>query len=131
MSALIISGSGVLLVRRGTRSILPGRWALPGGKVEAGEPLRAALRREVLEETGLRVRVGDQVALHEQMPAAGVPGHFLILVFSAEVTGGRLQAGDDADAAEWVPPGDIRRRKTTPGLSAVLRAAGVAGFRRP
>ncbi|HVE91186.1 MAG TPA: NUDIX domain-containing protein [Actinomycetota bacterium] len=125
VSALISAPRGVLLIRRGPGVLLAGRWTLPGGKVDPGERLRAALRREVVEETGLRVSVGDLAGFHEQLPGSGIDGHYLILVFSAEVTGGTLCAGDDADAAEWVQPGLIKARRTTPGLLKVLRDAGV------
>ena len=50
------STEGVLLVRQGTGLKL---WTLPGGKVKKGESLVKALKREILEETGLRVQVGS------------------------------------------------------------------------
>jgi ADP-ribose pyrophosphatase YjhB (NUDIX family) len=50
------SSDGILLVRQGTGLKL---WTLPGGKVKRGESLVRALKREVLEETGLRVQVGS------------------------------------------------------------------------
>jgi len=59
VGALIFRGRGrrvpVLLVERG-RHPLKGYWSIPGGLVETGESLDEAVRREVLEETGLRVK---------------------------------------------------------------------------
>jgi 8-oxo-dGTP diphosphatase len=79
----------------------PGRglWSLPGGRVESGESDDAAVRRELLEETGLAVRVGPLIGTVER-PAAG--GTYLIFDYACEVTGGALQAGDDAADAAWV-----------------------------
>jgi 8-oxo-dGTP diphosphatase len=52
----------ILLARRAPGQHLEGHWELPGGKVEPGESLKTALQRELLEELGLAVRVGDELA---------------------------------------------------------------------
>lgn len=117
VSALVVDGGRLLMVRR-ARGTFAGRWSLPGGRVEPGERLAAALRREVAEETGLRVRVEGLVTVREVVSG---DDHHVIVVYRARVTGGRLRAGDDAAAAEWVPLADVRRRRTTPGLLALLR----------
>jgi 8-oxo-dGTP diphosphatase len=124
VSALVVSDGRVLLVRRG-RGLFAGRWSLPGGKVEAGETLRTALRREVLEETSLRVRVGELITFHEQISDGG---HWVILVFAAVFAaagGGDPRPGDDAAGAEWVPLDEVARRKLTPGLLKILREVGL------
>jgi ADP-ribose pyrophosphatase YjhB (NUDIX family) len=76
-----------------------GRWTLPAGFVDAGEdPLRAA-ERECSEETGLEVRADrllDVIGGQEHGRGASI-----VIVYRAEVIGGTLRAGDDADAAEF------------------------------
>ena len=62
MGALIFNQNRILLVERG-REPLKGWWSLPGGAVEVGERLEAAIRREVLEETGLQVRVERNITM--------------------------------------------------------------------
>ena len=52
----------ILLARRAPGQHLEGHWELPGGKVELGESLEAALQRELLEELGLVVSVGKELA---------------------------------------------------------------------
>ncbi|HEX5050853.1 MAG TPA: NUDIX hydrolase [Planctomycetota bacterium] len=91
----------LLLIRRGSEPFA-GRWALPGGFVDPDEDLDVAARREVLEETG--VRVGRLV----QLGAYGKPGRdprgrTISVVFLAgcdrAATNGT--AGDDAAACDW------------------------------
>jgi 8-oxo-dGTP diphosphatase len=79
----------------------PGRglWSLPGGRVEPGETDPAAVHREMLEETGLTVRVGALVGTVER-PAPD--GTYLIFDYACEAIGGTLRAGDDAADAAWV-----------------------------
>src|SRR5712692_8214105 len=60
VGAVVIDGNSVLLVRRANEP-LKGEWSLPGGAVELGETLEAAIAREVYEETGLSVEVGPIV----------------------------------------------------------------------
>ena len=88
----------LLLVKRGI-SPAKGLWSLPAGFVDADEDPRAAAARETLEETGLVVQVGEVV---DVWAGAGGRASFF-LAFSAVVTGGTLQAGDDADEAEFFP----------------------------
>lgn len=95
----LVEDGRILLIQRGRE---PGRglWAVPGGKVRHGEPMKEAARREMFEETGLEVAVGDVIWVGEYIE----DGHHLVLIdFSGVRTGGRLRAGDDADDARWVP----------------------------
>lgn len=59
VGAAIIDGDRCLVAQRGPGMPLPGAWELPGGKVEPGEDPREALRREIAEELGIRVEVGE------------------------------------------------------------------------
>ncbi len=61
-AALITTGRGVLLVKRRPGGDLGGCWELPGGKVEPGETIEGALRRELSEELGVESTVGEVVA---------------------------------------------------------------------
>ncbi|SDC99378.1 NUDIX hydrolase [Actinokineospora iranica] len=87
----------VLLVRR-ARDPGRGLWSLPGGKVERGETDPEAVVREIREETGLTVAVGDLVGTVERPGPRGV---FEIHDYACTVTDGDLVAGDDALEARW------------------------------
>lgn len=112
----------LLVVKRG-RPPAAGRWSLPGGKVEGGETLAEALAREVIEETGLRVRVGDLVGHLEVMDDEH---HFVVLDFRAQVDGGRVRSGDDVDAVAWMGRAELEAAGPTDRLFGFLDEHGVA-----
>jgi ADP-ribose pyrophosphatase YjhB (NUDIX family) len=121
VSGVIVRDGKVLLVKRG-KEPYKGCWSLPGGGVEPGESLRDAVKREVREETGLEVEVGRVAGYRE-----GFVGddHYVVIAFHVAVTGGELEAGDDAEACEFVEPSTLTERETTPGLADVFRDAGI------
>lgn len=92
----------VLLLRRSSRSKTnPGRWELPGGKLDDRERFDDALRREVLEETGLEIGLGGPVGVADQrLPEIRV----VHLVMEGTVTGGALRLSSEHSAGAWVAP---------------------------
>jgi 8-oxo-dGTP diphosphatase len=90
----------VLLIRRGNPPF-KGRFALPGGFVEVGETVEAASRRELEEETGIKVGTLQLVGVYSD-PQRDPRGHTCSVVFLARVARATPRAGDDAAAAEWV-----------------------------
>lgn len=68
-----------------------GKWSFPSGYVDRGEVVEAAVEREVLEETGLRVRTNWLVGLYSQSGNAVV-----LAVYDVTVVGGDLRAGPEA-----------------------------------
>jgi mutator protein MutT len=117
----VIDHGRILLVRRAND---PGRglWAVPGGKVDIGERLTEAAAREVREETGLLVEIGELVWAGEHISDQM---HIVLIDFLGTLIGGDLAAGDDADRAEWVPlerVGDYPLTETMYDLVAVLHS---------
>jgi 8-oxo-dGTP diphosphatase len=100
-AAVLVEQDGrVLLVRR-VNEPFRGLWTLPAGFVDAGEDPARAAERECLEETGLKVRV-----LHVLDVVAGrehARGADFVIVYRAQILGGELSPGDDADVVEWFP----------------------------
>lgn len=122
-SAVITDDAGrVLLVLRGTEPE-KGRWSIPGGTVESGETLRDAAAREAFEETGLRVRVGDELWC-VTIPT-GDGRIFEVHDFAAAVTGGTLMPGDDAVDARWFTSTELDEFPLTATLADYLRGAGI------
>ncbi|MGI9649456.1 MAG: NUDIX hydrolase [Acidimicrobiia bacterium] len=110
VGAVIVEDGRLLLVER-SNPPAAGLWAVPGGRVEPGETLPQAVRRETREETGLEVEVGE-VAWRGSSIGPGDPPEWLfsIVDFWATAVGGALQAGDDAARVEWVPIEQLRAR---------------------
>ena len=116
----------MLLVRR-ARNPGRGRWSVPGGKVEPGETDTEALIREIHEETGLLVRVGEFVGRVDRAAPEG--GVFHINDYLCHVSGGILTAGDDAAEAAWIDQetfADMERDgELVDELAPTLRGWGV------
>ncbi|MCP4852085.1 MAG: NUDIX domain-containing protein, partial [Actinomycetia bacterium] len=98
VGAVVVDEDRLLLIRRGTDPGR-GRWSLPGGRVEAGEALVAAVVRELREESGLEGLCGPMLGWVERM---GVDHHFVIVNFRVDILDdGSPTAGSDADEVAW------------------------------
>lgn len=102
VSAAIFHDGRFLLVRRG-RAPAKGLYAFPGGRVEEGESLAEAVRREVMEETGATLAGVDHLVdldIASEEDANRV--EFVLSVHVARFAGGEVAPGDDADAVAWL-----------------------------
>jgi ADP-ribose pyrophosphatase YjhB (NUDIX family) len=125
VSAAIIRAGKVLIVRR-ARPPASGLFTLPGGGVEAGETLRAAVTREVREETGLTVEPLGLAGYREVIARDGdgrVERHFVILPFAARWISGEVVLNEELAEAHWLAPDALAGLATTEGLGEVIRAA--------
>ena len=128
VGAVILDGDRVLLIQRGQEP-LKGEWSLPGGVVELGETLQAALAREVREETSLDVVVGSVVEVLDSIrrDASGrAEYHYIIIDYICCVRSGTpavIACGTDAADIRWVPIGELEQYGVTPTAMAVVRKA--------
>jgi 8-oxo-dGTP diphosphatase len=98
-AAVVVIQNGKVLLTRRINEPYQGHWTLPAGFMDAGEKPEDTARRECLEETGLNVEITRLVDLisgkeHEH-------GADIVIVFEAQIIGGVLKAGDDADQADF------------------------------
>lgn len=118
VSAIVTDAGGRILLVRRTAPPEPGRWTLPGGRVEPGERMEDAAVREVLEETGLRVRVVSEAGTLERATPDG--GVFEIHCFVTDHRGGAPVAGSDAGGVRWATDEELATLELTRGLREVL-----------
>ncbi len=126
-----VVGVGGVVVRDGRALIIrraheprKGEWSLPGGMVELGERLTDAVRREVLEETGLEVSVGPVVETFDRVhhdTDGRVRFHFVIVDYLCPSATGDPVAGTDAQDVAWVTTEELDAYGVNPHAAAVIR----------
>ncbi len=122
VGAIVVRNDELLMVRR-AQEPAKGLWSLPGGRVEKGEYLADALRREVKEETGIDVTAGDLVGIFE---VVGDP-HYVVLDFfaRAEKEGHAVAAASDVEEVRWVLLERVADLECTPRFVETLRGWGI------
>lgn len=114
VGAVVWKNDQVLLVRR-AKPPRVGEWSLPGGHLEPGETTRAGVAREIGEETGVEVLVGDLIEVVDARISAG-PGepdrHFVLIDFRCDWLCGEPQAASDATDVCWANIEDCKRLVT-------------------
>ncbi|WP_372969319.1 NUDIX hydrolase [Microbacterium sp.] len=131
--AVVTDDDGRILLARWTE----GRrvaWTMPGGGLEPGEAPEDAVRRELREETGYTVKVGELLGIHsrvipasQRVNASDAPLHTLRIVYRASVSGGRLTFETDGstDMAEWFPLKAVHDLQRVKLVDIALRMAGI------
>lgn len=121
----------VLLAQRGKAPAL-GLWSLPGGRIEPGETLEAAVLRELYEEVGVRAEVigfVDHVEHIEILPDGTVKAHAIICAYAGRWLHGEPQRTEEASDVLWaepLAPPDLPMTRRLPEILA--RAAQLAGL---
>jgi mutator protein MutT len=110
VGGVLVHEGRVLLVRRG-KEPLYGRWVVPGGTVELGEPLDEALVREMREETGLEVEPLELITVFDRIQRDGgeVLYHYVIVDYLCRWLSGEAQAASDALEVAWAAPDELDR----------------------
>lgn len=125
VGAVILENDAVLLVRRGNEP-LKGIWSIPGGALELGESLIDGVRREVREEAGLEVEVGEIVEVFQRITrdaGGGIRYHYVLVDYVCRLAGGMLAAADDAAEVRWFTSSELAGVEVTEGTPAVIQKA--------
>lgn len=100
VGAIITRKGKILLEKRGEWMKEGGKWCLPGGHIDIGEKAERAIKREIMEETGLKVK---NLKFHkyydEFIPRAKV--HAVVLLFTGTVEGKEKIDGDEVTEIGW------------------------------
>jgi len=108
MKALVVKNGKVLVLREAAtygEGTNRGRYHLPGGRVEKGEKIEEALKREVLEETGMSIEIEYPVYVGEWRPVIrGIPHQIMGVFVVCQPKGDKVQLSTEHDDYKWVDP---------------------------
>jgi 8-oxo-dGTP diphosphatase len=131
VGGVIIDHGRVVLIRRGSEPLL-GQWSIPGGTLEIGETLEEGVARELLEETGIRVRVLELIELFDRIyrdngPAAADKKkprfHYVIADYLCECIGGEPRPGSDVTDLAFAREDELAKFQLTETATRVLKKA--------
>jgi 8-oxo-dGTP diphosphatase len=110
----------VLLTKRAIPPYL-GKWVMPGGKVDLGEPITSALKREVREEVGLEVHVEGLIDIYEIVPSNEHAEHYVILYYLASPKSGDLTPNEgEVSEVIWADRKAVSRMVIPDGTRHIL-----------
>ncbi|MHB1415941.1 MAG: NUDIX hydrolase [Chloroflexota bacterium] len=118
-------GDDVLIAQRG-KAPGYGTWSIPGGALKVGETLREGVAREVREECGIEVEVGEVVEIVDRIVVDGdgrVQYHYVIVDCLAAYKEGNLTPASDCLEARWVPPDELAAYNLTSAAEEVIAKA--------
>jgi 8-oxo-dGTP diphosphatase len=120
----VIEDNAVALVRR-RHHPNKGEWTIPGGAVEIDEKIKAAVRREVREETGLVVEPLELITVFERIirKEGRAQYHYVVLDYACKRRSGRLRPASDVVDARWVCRRDLANYKLRPAAAYVIQQA--------
>ena len=132
IGGVIIENGRALLILRGSEP-LRGHWSIPGGTLEIGESLQEGVARELLEETGLEVRVLDVIEVFDRIfpaeasvpdnPARGPKFHYVIVDYLCERISGEARASSDVTDVAFAREDELEQFHLTETATRVLRKA--------
>ena len=132
VGGVIIDQGRTVLIRRGSEPLL-GEWSIPGGTLEIGETLQQGVARELLEETGIEVRVLDLIEVFDRiyLDNKAAPRqdkrkprfHYVIADYLCERIGGELRAGSDVTDVALAREEELVRFHLTETATRILKKA--------
>jgi 8-oxo-dGTP diphosphatase len=132
VGGVIIVQGRALLIRRGSEPLL-GEWSIPGGMLELGETLEQGVARELLEETGLTVRVIELIEVFDRIYVESTAGteegkkgprfHYVIVDYLCERVAGDALAGSDVTDVVFASEEELHKFKLTETATRILKKA--------
>jgi 8-oxo-dGTP diphosphatase len=132
VGGVIIDDDRVVLIRRGSEP-LRGQWSIPGGVLELGETLEAGVRRELLEETGIHVRIVEMIEVFDRIIKDGESEawvetpktrfHFVIVDYLGIRVSGEPMAGSDVTELAFARESELEQYGLTETATRIVRKA--------
>jgi 8-oxo-dGTP diphosphatase len=120
VAVIVDESERVLLTRRNVKPFHD-LWVMPGGKIDLGEPILGALKREVAEEVGLEVEVQGLIDVFEHLTPGDDNSHFIILYYRCRPVSTTVRHNHhEISAVEWVPRGDLPKYEIPDGTRFIL-----------
>ena len=119
---VIIINDEVLIIKRKTEPDA-GKWTIPGGAIDVGEKIKDGLKREIFEETGLEVEVGNLLDIAEKIfkdSNSKIIYHYVILDYLCKYISGSMKASSDAEELMLVKMCDIDKIELVNGTRRVI-----------
>jgi ADP-ribose pyrophosphatase YjhB (NUDIX family) len=123
IGVVIVHEEKIVLIKRSNEPAR-GKWTIPGGLVELGEPNENAVIREALEETCLEVenpRLVDVVGQVDHDADGRVKYHYVIVDYLVRVRSGNIAAASDAAELRWVPFDEVEKYDLTASFRLFFR----------
>jgi 8-oxo-dGTP diphosphatase len=132
VGGVVIDQGRALLIRRGSEPLL-GEWSIPGGTLELGETLEQGVVRELLEETGLKVRVIELIEVFDRIYVQSAAGksdrtkgprfHYVIVDYLCERLAGQAVAGSDVTDVAFASEDELAKYNLTETATQILKKA--------
>ncbi len=120
VACIIDEQERVLLTRRCIEPFCS-QWVMPGGRIDRGESIVAALHREVREEVGLEIRVEGLIDVFEHLSIGDGGDHYVILYYRCSSAGGEARPnGDECTEAVWAASAELPAMDLPPGCRHIL-----------
>jgi 8-oxo-dGTP diphosphatase len=121
VAAVIVRGSRILAMRRAPHKVGAGLWETTSGRVQRGEDPQVAIGREIVEETGLEVRLDPRPIDTYSAQRGGEP--MIVIVYSAEHLRGEVRVSDEHDEYAWLSGDEFAERSSLKALVSAVRFA--------
>jgi 8-oxo-dGTP diphosphatase len=125
--ALVFDKGRILLAKR-SKEPSKGKWSIPGGRLELGESIYEAAKREVMEECCVKIeieRILDVTDFIMRDDDGCVKYHFVLIYLLAKYAGGELKAQSDAEECRWFTNEELAELDIHPQLRTVLKRAEI------
>ena len=132
VGGIIIDKGRTVLIRRGSEPLL-GEWSIPGGTLEIGETLEEGVRRELLEETGIEVRVLELIEVFDRIYSVNEAAssqnkkrprfHYVIVDYLCESVGGEPRASSDVTDLVFAREEELPQYRLTQTATRILKKA--------